>query len=94
MKREDIIALADLSRIELSEEEIERFSKEFDDILAYVQTVKDIVEGGAATPALGAVANVFREDTHPHEAGVYSEALLTALPSRKGQFAEVKKILG
>ncbi len=94
MKREDIVHLADLSRIELTEEEIERFSKEFDDILGYVDSVMGIAKGAPAAQVLGAVHNVFREDANPHESGKYSEALLEALPSRKGQFAEVKKILG
>ena len=93
MKREDIMALADLARIELTEKEIEQFSKEFDDILTYVARVKGLAEG-VPEKKLGVVHNVFREDENPHEAGKYSEALLNELPSRKGMYAEVKKILG
>ncbi len=86
--------MADLSRIELTEEEIERFSKEFDAILGYVDSVMVLAKDASPVQAQSAVQNVFREDSNPHESGAYSEALLMALPSRKGQFAEVKKILG
>lgn len=94
MKREDIIALADLARIELTDTEIDRFANEFDGILAYVASVKDLVGEVAAEPKIGVVANVLREDEDPHEPNMYSEDLLSLAPDRSGRYVRVKKILG
>lgn len=93
MKREDITHLADLARIELTEGEVERFSKEFDDILGYVDRVKGLAEGGALEPAVGAVFNVLRKDENPHESGLYTEDLLNAAPAKEGKYVRVKKII-
>lgn len=92
MKREDIIALADLARIELSDAEIERFSKEFDDILEYVSEIKGLA-GTSVELAVGKLFNVFREDVDPLPAGAYTEALLEAAPVRDGRYLKVKKVL-
>lgn len=94
MKREDIIALSDLARIELTEEEIDSFSREFDDILAYVASVKDLTANVSTEPKIGVVANVLREDENPDPADLYSEDLLKGAPHRRGRYVEVKKILG
>lgn len=92
MKREDIIALADLARIELTDTEIERFAKEFDDILAYVGEIKGLA-GAAVEPAVGPHFNVFREDVDPLPADLYTEVLLEAAPVRDGRYLKVKKVL-
>ncbi len=93
MKREDIEGLASLARIELTDTEIERFSKEFDDILGYVGEIKGLAAGGVLTPQVGPVHNVLREDINPNEPGAYTEALLELAPHRQGQFVSVKKVL-
>ena len=93
MKREDILHLADLARIELSDAEIDRFSKDFDDILTYVSAVKDLASQAPSEQKLGVVANVFREDENPHEAGIYTEDILALAPDRVGQYVRVKKVL-
>lgn len=41
----------------------------------------------------GVGVNVMREDTEPHESGIYTEKLLSAAPQREGQYIKVKKIL-
>ncbi len=94
MKEEDILALGELARIELSSVEVERFSKDIEAILGYVASVRGLAEGISSEPKLGVIANVFREDENPHEPGLYTEDLLNLAPSRKGQYVEVKKILG
>jgi aspartyl-tRNA(Asn)/glutamyl-tRNA(Gln) amidotransferase subunit C len=93
MKREDILSLAELARIELTDAEIDRFSKEFDDILGYVGEIKGIAAGAAGAPRVGAVHDVFREDRDPNEPGEYTEALLDLAPQRQGRYLAVKKVL-
>lgn len=94
MKREDILHLADLARIELTDTEIERFSKEFGAILGYVDSIKSMTQGEKVEPTIGALHNVFREDVDPHEAGIYTEDILSLAPQREKQYVKVKKILG
>lgn len=92
MKREDMLALADLARIELSDAEAERFGADFDGILDYVGAIKGLAaEGGE--PVVGPVHNVFRNDTDPTPPDTYTETLLAAAPKRHGRFLKVKKVL-
>lgn len=94
MKREDVEALAALARIELTDAEIETFSKEFDDILLYVDRVKGLAEGTVKEPQVGVLSNVFREDTDPHPPDRYTEDVLASAPLLQDRYIRVKKIIG
>jgi aspartyl-tRNA(Asn)/glutamyl-tRNA(Gln) amidotransferase subunit C len=90
----DIKKLADLARIEVSERETETLAKDIEEIVGYVKQVQEI-SAGKEKPA-GFVAephNVFREDTKPHSAGEYTDALVSAAKETKDGFIRVKKIL-
>jgi aspartyl-tRNA(Asn)/glutamyl-tRNA(Gln) amidotransferase subunit C len=93
MKREDILSLAELARIELTDAEIEQFSKEFDDILSYVGEIKGLAKGTTTSPKTGVLTNVFRDDVNPNEPGAYTETLLDLAPARQGRYLSVKKVL-
>ena len=93
MKKEDIVHLAKLARIELTDAEIERFSHDFDAILDYVGEVKGLAGAQGGEPQLPPLHNVFREDKDPHEPGIYTEDLLALAPKRHGAYVEVKKVL-
>lgn len=92
ISREDIEHLAKLSRVAVSEEEIERFQGDLEEILGYVSEIKN-VSTGELEPVLGEHCNVLRDDTNPHDGGLHQEDLLNALPDREGNYARVKKIL-
>lgn len=93
MTKEEIEHLAELSRIALSENEKERLRKEVDEILGYVDQVKELTSDSSPEPKTGPHFNVFREDGHPHESGIYSEDILNSVPERDGKYIKVKKIL-
>lgn len=88
----DIEHLAGLSRISVSDAEIEGLRHDLEEILAYVSEIKNVATGEIMS-TVGEVRNVLRDDENPHEVGKYREDLLTALPSREGNRALVKKIL-
>lgn len=90
---EDIASLAKLSQIELTPEERDRLVPEIESIVSYISEIAGV---SAELPehVVGAVHNVLREDTDPHEGGIHTEALLEAAPARKGNHFSVKKILG
>ncbi|NCN52363.1 Asp-tRNA(Asn)/Glu-tRNA(Gln) amidotransferase subunit GatC [Candidatus Parcubacteria bacterium] len=93
MKREDIAHLATLARIKLTESEQDHLAENITDILGYVSAIGDIT-ATEKPKEIGALYNVMREDVPNHEPGEYTERILAAAPVRKGQYVEVKKILG
>ena len=92
IKKEDIEKLAELSRMEVTDEEVKKFSKDIDSILDYVKELTQIATEEIDMPK-NALRNVMREDEKPHKTGLYSEALLSAAPEREGNYFKVKKIL-
>jgi aspartyl-tRNA(Asn)/glutamyl-tRNA(Gln) amidotransferase subunit C len=92
--KEDIQNLADLARIEVGQEEIERFRSSIEDILGYISEVRTVSgEEVSNTLESGTLRNVFREDTVPHEAGQYTEGVLANAPDKDLGYVKVKKIL-
>jgi aspartyl-tRNA(Asn)/glutamyl-tRNA(Gln) amidotransferase subunit C len=93
MTKEEIRTLGNLSRIALSEQEVEVFNQEIDSILEYVSVVKNIAGSAPETKSLGARFNVLRADVITNTPGEYTEAMLRGMPATSGQFLAVKKIL-
>ena len=93
MNKEKVLDLARLARIEIGNEEAESLSHEFDAILKYVGEVKGITNNQQPTTNNTIVRNVLREDTEPHESGIYTEKILSQAPAREGDYIKVKKIL-
>lgn len=91
---DDVKKLAELSRLSLKDEEVEKLRGEIDSILAYVDVLKtvELPTNPTDSPYLE-LENVMREDTDPHEAGIHTERLLSQMPRREGNFLKVKKIL-
>jgi aspartyl-tRNA(Asn)/glutamyl-tRNA(Gln) amidotransferase subunit C len=93
MKQQDVKHLAALSRLELSEAEVEAYTKEMSAILEYVSAVQGMAGEGALEPKVGARFNVFRPDEVTNEPGAYTKDLLREMPQTDGRFMVVKKIL-
>ena len=91
--RDDVARLADLARIQLTEEEITRFAGEFDSIMDAVASVSEVAsEDVPATSHPISMTNVFREDVVT-ETLTQEEALAGAPDAQDGRFA-VPQILG
>ena len=88
----DIETLAKLSRISVSSGEKESLRKDLDSILVYVAEIQEVLEKDGANMK-SPHRNVLRLDEAPHELGMYTEALLSCVPEREGQYVKVKKIL-
>lgn len=87
----DIAKLARLSRIAVSDEEMEELEKEVPEILAFVEQIAEA--GGEVTKETGEHYNVMREDGEPHESGVHTDAMLDAMPDTKNGYLKVRKII-
>jgi len=99
MEIRDIEKLAKLARIELTDAEKETFAKDLENILKYVDQIREVVtdDNSAAadfgTGALPDVYNVLREDSNAHESGQFTEKILAQAPATQDGFVKVKKIL-
>jgi aspartyl-tRNA(Asn)/glutamyl-tRNA(Gln) amidotransferase subunit C len=94
MDKDEVLRLATLARVGITEEEAEALKNEFAPILDYVSQVKEALpKGGVREMAKSSVRNVMRDDTDAHESGIYTEELLNAAPTRDGSYVKVKKIL-
>lgn len=89
---EEVKKLAALARIEVNEEELPKFTKEFEAILAYVSQLEklDLPSGRSDLPEL---RNVFRADENPTPAGTWTEKIVEAFPEKEGNALVVKKII-
>lgn len=93
MTKEEILHLAALSRIKVTDEEVTKFQGEIGAILDYVANVKEIVGDRGVVKGTGPVYNVFREDAVTNDSGSTPADLVEAFPDRQGQFLRVQKIL-
>ncbi len=93
MNKEDVLALATLSRIKITDLEAANLSSEFDAILGYVGEVKNIKNTTDDTLNQSSLRSVMRKDEEPHESGIYTEKILSGVPYREGDYVKVKKIL-
>ncbi len=87
----DIQNLAQLARIEISENEAESLTGEIDSILAYVSQVQNISADSEKKDLV--LKNVMREDVVTNATGEFAENLLSLAPQREGNYLKVKKIL-
>jgi aspartyl-tRNA(Asn)/glutamyl-tRNA(Gln) amidotransferase subunit C len=89
---EEVKKLASLARLHVEDEEVEKFAKEFEAILAYVGKIEKLSVSGK-TDTYPAVRNVMREDGTPHDAGTFTESLTAQFPERDGNYLKVKQII-
>lgn len=90
---DDVKKLASLARLSISEEELSRFAKEFDSILAYVGQLESLNLTIDTKEALPKLRNVFRDDGEPHESGLYTKSLTEQFPQSEGDALSVKQII-
>lgn len=94
LSKADVLKLARLSRLKLSEEEIDSFSTELSEILDYVDTLKGVdTKGLKPTYQVTGLVNVMRDDTLKSYQAKPGELLKNAPSTSGGQF-KVKRVLG
>lgn len=93
LTRDDVLKLARLSRLRLSDKEVEKLRDELSEILNYVQMLDKVdVSGLEPTYQVTGLKNVFRED-EIKDYGYPVEALLKNAPTvQDGQF-KVKRVI-
>jgi aspartyl-tRNA(Asn)/glutamyl-tRNA(Gln) amidotransferase subunit C len=92
MNTKDIKHLAHLSRLHLEDEEVDTYSHQFDEIVSYVDKIKEISNNQISEQSRdSAPVNVLREDvvsSYQNPQQIVEEA-----PAHQDNFIKVKKIL-
>lgn len=92
LSTEEVKKVAELSRIELSDIEVEKFQKDLSSILDYVEELKEVnTEGLEIVSSVTGLENVQREDKAVLVD--YQEQILENAPERKDKYYKVKSIL-
>ena len=93
LSRDDVLKLAKLSRLKLTEEEIEKFQVELSEILEYVKALDSVdVSGLEPTYQVTGLKNVTRKDEVIDYGYEPADLLKNAPAVKDGQF-EVKRVI-
>ena len=94
LSREDVLKLAQLARLTLSDEEVERYRSELSEILQYVEQLQTAdVEGLEPTTQVTGLKNVMRED-EVKDYGYEPHELLKNVPRVQSDMIKVNRMIG
>ena len=91
--KEDVLYVAELARINLSDADIDKFADQIGDILDYVDQLKQVhTEGVAGTSHAISLTNAFRNDevSGPSD----PDRVLNNAPEREEGYFVVPKVIG
>ncbi len=93
LTRDDVLKLARLSRLHLTDEEVERFQKEITAILGYVEQLQSVdLKAVQPTSQVTGLQNVMRPD-EVKDYGASPDALLKNAPATQDGHFKVRRML-
>jgi len=94
LTRDDILKLARLARLDLTDDEVAEYSTELTEILQYVELLQGVdVAGLEPTNQVTGLTNVTRAD-EVHDYGYTPADLLKGVPAVEGDQIKVKRMIG
>ena len=94
LTRDDVLKLAALSRLSLSEEEVARLQSELSSILGYVEILSKVnTQGVEPTSQVTGLTNVMRNDSEI-QYRASAKQLLANAPELEDSYFKVKRVLG
>lgn len=88
----DVKYVAQLAKIDLTPQQIDRFQKQFQDILNYVEKLKKLnTDGVSALSYAVSLKNVFRDDKPKSSLDIRD--VLKNAPQKKGNFFKVPRVI-
>lgn len=94
VSKEDVKHIADLARIELTEEESERFTREISDVLGYIAQLGEVdTENVEPISQVTGKINVFREDAAVDCSEETKAIMAENYPDSQDGYIKVKQIL-
>ncbi|MBU6310613.1 Asp-tRNA(Asn)/Glu-tRNA(Gln) amidotransferase subunit GatC [Patescibacteria group bacterium] len=92
---DEVKKLAELSRLSLSDQEVETLRGELDSIVNYIEAVASVSLPDAASRVPHTdLINVLREDRVTHESGAHTAEITAQFPDAEDGYLRVKKIIG
>ena len=93
LTRTDVLKLASLAKLKLTDQEIEKFQHELSDILGYVEKLSEVdVTGLEPTTQVTGLTDVTRPDEVKNY-GASPTELLSNVPTRSGNNIKVRRVL-
>ena len=93
LTRDDVLKLARLARIDLTDQEIDEFAGEFSEILEYVEQLQSVdITGLKPTTQVTGLTNVTRDDEE-RDYGYDPKELLKNVPSVENDQIKVKRMI-
>lgn len=94
LTRDDVLHLAQLARISLSDDEVDEFSEELSAILQYVEQLSSVdVAGLRPTNQVTGLTNVMRDDI-VKDYGYAPQDLLKNVPAVQDNQLKVRRMIG
>lgn len=93
MQLEDIKKLAEMARLDMTDEEMSGLAHDFDGILEYVGHVQEAVKLSQVDDVKFSFTNVMREDVVTNEPGFCTDKIIAQFPDKEGGYLKVKQIL-
>jgi aspartyl-tRNA(Asn)/glutamyl-tRNA(Gln) amidotransferase subunit C len=94
LTREDMLHLARLSKLQLTEEEIEKYLKQLDETVEYVENLDELnTENVEPTNQVTNLTNVFFEDGQKNERGLSAAESLKNAKKKKNNMFVVDRIM-
>ena len=94
LSEKEIQHIADLARLELSEEEKKIYGKQLSHVLDYIDQLKEVDTAGIEpTAQVTGIENVYREDRVAVRKEDEVESALNQSPEKEGKQIKVKRIL-
>lgn len=93
LAREDVLKLARLARLDLSDQEVEEYSRELSEILHYVEQLQSVdIADLKPTNQVTGLVNVMRDDK-TRDYGYKPEELLKNVPEVQDNQIKVKRMI-
>ncbi len=93
MNKEDIKKLAELSRLSIDDNEIEKYQNDFEGILNYVNSIRSVSLDAYEDQVRPINTNTLREDDLSYAPGEFTQDILAVAPEREGDYLKVSKVL-
>jgi aspartyl-tRNA(Asn)/glutamyl-tRNA(Gln) amidotransferase subunit C len=93
LTRDDVLKLARLARLTITDEEVEKYRAELSEILNYVKQLDDVdVTGLEPTTQVTGLKNVMRED-QVVDYGISADDLLRLAPKKQDRLIKVNRMI-
>ena len=90
--KKEVANIAKLARIEIAEEELEKYRTDLNKVLGYIEILKTVdTEGVEPLAQVTGLENAFRDDQV--QTSEIADELLSQAPDTSGRFIRVKKVL-